>query len=67
MMDIMLDALLRDNPVFVLEGGEVDYGKGAVWIVSGVGIAVLGRLIFDIIRERVEDNETDSDDFSAEE
>ena len=67
MMDIMLDALLRDNPVFVLEGGEVDYGKGAVWIVYGVGIAVLGRLIFDIIRERVEDNEADSDDFSAEE
>ena len=66
MMDIMLDALLRDNPVFVAEGGEVDYGKGAVWIVYGVGLAVLGRLIFDIIRERSEENKAD-DDFSAEE
>ena len=66
MMDIMLDALLRDNSAFVEEEGVVDYGKGTLWIVYGVGIAALGRLIFDIIRERVEDNKAD-EDFPAEE
>ena len=62
MIDIMLDALIRDNPIFVEEGGEVDYGKGAVWIVYGIGIALLGRLVFDIIRERADADESSTDE-----
>jgi hypothetical protein len=54
MIDIMFDALIRDNPVFVEEEGNVDYAKGAVWIVYGIGTALMGRLVFDIIRERDE-------------
>ena len=62
MIDIMLDALIRDNPFFVEEGGIVDYATGAGWIVYGIGTALLGRLVFDIIRERADEDESSTDE-----
>ena len=40
----------------------MDYGKGGVWIVCGIGIALLGRLVFDIIRERADADESSTDE-----
>jgi uncharacterized membrane protein YgaE (UPF0421/DUF939 family) len=47
---------------FVTDGTKIELTDGLFLIFVGVGIAILGRLVFDIIRERVESDVSSSDE-----
>ena len=47
---------------FVTDGTKIELTDGLFLIFVGVGIAILGRLVFDIIRERVESDASSSDE-----